>query len=331
MSNGLIGYSAGIGLAVETTWGTAVTPLTHWLPIVSSNLTLTHDRQPIPHLFNRLSTSTNRLPRDHALMGVDAGGSIEFVPMYDDPATGLMFQYMIGSGYTDAGAGPYTHDLDIGSLSTTVIGLTMQVRMGGHRSETDLVRVFSGCVVTGWEITAAARSPVRVKCDIIGKTAGDPTTLTGTAAFAAADEILAHQMAATGIAWNSRTDLFAESLSVKCNKNLTRTPYVGSLNTGEPGESGLIEITVTARCYVLDTSVLADLTAEDSGNLVLTFTGAVANNRLVITGHNAILTKADLASDSPGRLMYDLEWRVFAGAVDSGLNIEFRNANATNI
>ncbi len=331
MSNGLIGYSAGIGLAEETTWGTPVTPLTHWLPIVSSNLTVTHDRQTIPHLFGRAATSTSRLPRDHALMGVDVGGSIEFVPLYDHKATLLMFSYMLGATYVTAGAGPYTHDLDPGNISSTVLGLTMQVRMGGHRTETDLVRVFAGCVVSGWEISASARSPVRVKCDIIGRSAGDPTTLSGTAAFVAGDEILAHHMAATGIAWNSRTDLFPESLSVKANNNLTRTPRVGSLYTAEPGESGMVEITITARCYVIDTSVLTNFAAEAEGDLVLTFTGATANDRLAITGHNAVMTKCDLASDSPGRLMYDIEWKVYNDATDSGLNIEFRNANAAAV
>lgn len=331
MSNGMIGYSAGIGLAEETTWGLGVTPLTHWLPIVSSTLTVTHDRQTIPHLFGRAATSTSRLPRDHALMGIDVGGSIEFVPLYDHKATLLMFQYMVGSAYTTAGAGPYTHDLDFSNLSTAVLSLSMQVRMGGHRSETDLVRLFEGCVITGWEITAAARSPVRVKCDVIARIGGDPTTLSGTAAFVAGDEILAHHMATTGIDWNSRTDLYPESVSIKCNRNLGRTPRVGSQYTGEPSPTGMVEITITARCYVIDTSVLTNFGAEAAGNLVLTFTGATANDRLVITGHNAIMTKADLASDSPGRLMYDLEWRVFNGSSDSGLNIEFRNANAAAI
>jgi hypothetical protein len=256
---------------------------------------------------------------------------VEFVPLYDHKATLLMFSYMIGAAYVTAGAGPYTHDLDPTNLSTTILGLTMQVRMGGHRSETDLVRVFAGCVVTGWEIVAAARQPVRVKCDVIGRSAGDPTTLTGTAAFLAGDEILGHHLATTGVAWNSRTDLFPESLSVKCNKNLTRTPRVGSLYTGEPGESGMVEITITARCYVIDTSVITDFAAETEGYLVLTFTGATANDRLVITGHNAVMVKADLASDTPGRLMYDLEWRVYNDATDSGMNIEFRNANSAAV
>lgn len=318
-----------LGLAQEVTFGTAVTPSTHWLPVVKSTLDFTQDIKPAPHLMPTGAAGlghTNQ--RDFARLAKDVGGDIEFVPHYAHKSTALMLAYMMGAVPATTGAGPYVHTYTLADPGT-LVGLTVQEVIGTHPTVSEVARVYTGVMPVSWDLSTKSRDWLMAKVKCLGKDVAEPSATSGTIAFVDNEEIQASHGAATGITFNS-VAYFATDLTFTREKNLVKTPFIGSLTTGQLALGGFSAIRVKAKVYALTNTLLTAYTALTQADIVATFSGT-GNNRLVITGQNAVLTKCSRLLDGPSYAMYDCEWLCLGSATKYGLELELRNDNAAAI
>lgn len=322
----LIGAGAIVGLKTESTYGVDAAS-DRWLPVTSVGINAARKVESPGHLFPAAGAVTHAVQRDKVLTGVSVGGPLEFVPHYDHPSTLVMLRHMFGAAPVTAGAGPYTHTYTMGG---DYAGLTLQVIEGTVRSPlANNVRRVTGACVASWELTLAARSVAKVKCQIIAQQIGAPTTVTGTPAVTDSEEILsAHASALGTLAW-SGVYLRATDVTVKCDHKLEETPFVGSLYTAQPARGDFQEVMLTAKVYVTGDDPLVDYAALDRGDLVLTLTGDTGDNAGVITLEEAVITKCDRNVDSAGIVFYQVEWVGSAAAGKTGLKWVMTNSLTT--
>jgi hypothetical protein len=193
----MIGYNAIVGLAEEVTWGTEVTPSTHWLPIFSSTVEETRDIRVVPYL-GVANAQAYHNTRDNCELAVDVGGDIETTLCYDSKAHLLLLKHAMGAVAT-SGAGPYTHTFTLDTDG--VVGLSAHILHGsGVANPTE---DFTGLRVSQLELGLTAREWMTMRATMIGEAGEGMAALTGTPAFAAAEEILGHHGAT--LSWNART------------------------------------------------------------------------------------------------------------------------------
>lgn len=321
MSSPYIGFGGLVSLGKESTYGTAVTT-DKVLPVLSCTLEVTQE----PVVLEYLGYAYNHVhhnPRETAIVAHDVAGKIETHLTYDTTPIGLLLEAMFGT-FATTGSGPYVHTYLLRTQGV-MNGLTARQLVGRSASEsvTDKERVWTGLVVTSWEIMAKAREPVRLSLDLIGRTGTAIGAVTGTPSVAALGEtILAHHL--TAITWDSTTYVCTD-VTIRCNHKLERRPVVGSLYTDKPAPSGYQEIEIIATIQVADDDFLVDLLAGTSGDLACTFTGS--GGSLVITGHNCQLRTAPMPVNNHGVITAVLTWRCLADSSDRGLAAVLTNAN----
>lgn len=321
MANG-IGFGAIVGLAEEVTYGTEVTPSTHWLPIFSHSLQESREIRRVPHL-SVATGEAYHLPRKSVLLGVDVGGDIDTNFCYASKAHLLILKHALGAVGT-TGAGPYVHtftpDWD------GVVGLSAHVRHLYGIS--DPAEDFLGLRVNQLELAIGAREWMTMRASCIGKTAGGMVALTGTPSYTDAEEVLAHH--GSTLAWNSIT-LPMRRWRLMIDNNLTRRPVIGSLYTEAPSPGGMADITIEATVPWESHQVYTDFRDGDQGDAVFTFTGS-GNNAMEITQHNVKWTEVGKPVDSAGERVFSLRGIIQAApTTEYGLSIAVTNDNAAAV
>lgn len=321
MSYAVIGHTALLGLAEEVTYGTAVVPPTHWLPLVGSGLDVEHDVRPVPMLFSGNGNFHNT--RDAANLLHDPGGDINTIPCYDSLAFLLVLKHAMGAVST-SGPGPFLHTF----LPATqgVVGLTGHLRNGAHAS-LDRAETFDGIKISDFELSFEARDYARFRATTIARRANGLIAVSGTPAYPTAEEILGHHVGPLVLGATSHV---LTRFSVRSSHKLSRRPQLGTLYTGEPQASDFADIMFSGRCEWESNQMYADFLASTSQAGSVTITGS-GNNRMTISLHNTIITKCSKPVDKVGVLAFEFEGRARADASNRGLAIEVRNDNASAI
>lgn len=143
------GYTSFIGAAVETTWGTKVSPATKFLePVKGGDRLRSNEPLLVSSGINEISTHKSRKVRRG---GIRAGGEIQYELPYQGAETFL--KYAFGKA-TTTGTSPYTHTFDASPADfLALVSLTLEAKRD-HASANSFY--FEGCVGTFIEFALAA-------------------------------------------------------------------------------------------------------------------------------------------------------------------------------
>lgn len=334
MSESALGFGGFIGLSEEVTYGTPVTPSTLFVPIVRSTLGQQRMVQRRADLAAYRAAPVSSLGRTMLELGIDVGGQVEVIPQYGAEWLGALLEYAFGAVAT-TGSDPYEHTftLDIdGPTGANGKALTMQ-KVRGLAPGMDRAELFSGCVISATELRVDARAEARLILDVIGRAAAGPSVPSGTPTFSDDEEVLAHH--SSNIVWNSGTHDGIQSWSIKHDKRLARRAHVGSRFTDYPQPTGLGSVIITATREQVSDDLYDAYIAGDSGNLVITMTGAggttPGDHRIVSTCHNARIVSCVRNLDTAGVLRETVTWEASADASVTGWALALRNNNTAHM
>lgn len=252
------GLAAQLGIGVESTWGTAVTP-TRFYEFTDESLALTIERIESEGL-----RAGNRVLRsDRYAVGQKAvEGSVTMDVTAEN--IGLLFQHGLGSNSTANTSGSvYTHTATLADPYS--LGLTLEV---GRPGNDGTVRAFTynGCKISEFTLSNSTNELLTAEWSFIGK---DETTGSITSAsFPASQELLSFVGATITLGGSS---FETKDISISVNNGLDAERYIlGSQTINAPVANAMTEIT-------------GEITAE--------FKDLTAYNRIINATHAAVVAK----------------------------------------
>jgi hypothetical protein len=255
-----VGRGTVIGIGLETTWATAVSP-TVYLRAVSGLVTEEYELFARPHLHS----NDGGVAHSHSAGRHNLSGTIEVELTY--AGLGLLLRAAMGPVPSTSGGGPYTHPFILGPVKPS---LTIAVYRGAPTgSLTGRVDTVAGCMVNVLRISATPGEPIRATIEFIGYEVVRTDQATPTILDPA--PVLPHHAGTIG--WNSGT-YDCNSFELSITNGFERRQNIGSLKTAKPIMSALSEIVVTLTRDHVDSDFIVALTAETRSDLTMTFTGA---------------------------------------------------------
>lgn len=253
------GLAAQLGLAAESTPGTAVT-VTRFYELISESIV-----QEIERIESEGIRSGQRVIRseDWTAGTQKISGDIELELSSKNWA--LLFSHMLGTVVT-AGAGPYTHTCTPGDLSGK--SLTIQA---GRPGIDGTVRPFTwaGCKIASWELSCAVDELAKVTLSIVGMSETTGTAL-ATASYTASNALFSFTHAALTVA-GSAFPVKEVTLSGDNGLDAERF-YLGQATTSEPLEASLRDYSGSLIADFLDLTAYNRFVSGTEAALVLTFT-----------------------------------------------------------
>jgi hypothetical protein len=308
---------AFVGMAVESTWGTAVSPRTNFLRAKRLAMRRTIETA-VRGAMGSVGTTDLNARKLYQTRNV-AGGTIAIECGYSD-STALLLRDWIGACAT-AGAGPYTHTMTPTVPASLPVGLTIEQGFG-RRGSTNDAEVFEGCVVNGGTFRCAPGEVAELELDIIAETSGGRVAAS-TPTYTSNDYPILHSHAGV-LAWGSLSDRVL-SLEISVQQSLARRFLLGSNDTARPYPSGLLEITVRVTREYDENTVYEDYLDRSEADLTITFSDSPRS--LAFTVHNAQCTDF---SDSiqAGVTTQQIVWRGLSDGTDEGISAVLTNANS---
>ena len=307
------GRGAAIMAAVETVYGTAVTPRTHSRPVVTMGL----GRQ-IPD-FKRLGLNGNGgMPRGAIRSADQAGGGWTMECTYGN--MGLWLHNLLGASAT-AGGGPYTNTYTI--ADTLPLGLTLEALRGDDNSE-----LFEGCKLNSATFSCSPGGVLMMNVgEVIGETSAARSASPSTVSYGTDSPSVVEHSHAGQCAFNAvNYDLMNFSLTV--NNGLVRRPYLGSLLTKEPLRQNVMSVSGTITIEVVDT-LYAAFTAKTESNLGFGFTSGTDQFNFLM--HNCRLASVSGPVQGPGVIQETFQIDAYSDGTNHGLQIEVINDNASEV
>jgi hypothetical protein len=256
------GLAAQLGLAAESTWGTAATP-NRWFEFTDESLALTIERIESEGL--RASNRVLRSDR-YAVGNKAVEGSFSLDVTAEN--SGLLFKHALGANASVNTSGTvYTHTATLGDPYS--LGLTAEV---GRPGNDGTVRAFtySGCKVQEMTLSNAANELLKGEFSLVGK---DEATGTITAAsYPASQELLSFAGATItldGAAYECK------DISINVNNNLdTDRRILGSQTINEPISASMVEVTGDITAEFKDLTAYARITGATHASLTAAWVGS---------------------------------------------------------
>jgi len=317
----IIGTDRAFGMALESTYGTAVSPPTHWAPVRSIGLQREIDRQVVP--LTGTNVGGSRVGRHFATLSDDCGGTVAFLPTYDDDWMGLLLEACFYGTPTTAGAGPYTHTFELAD-PTNFVALTGEV-VHGRDTALDTHEIFEGLVVAGFTLEFSAREYASLSVDFIGETSGG--MVSGTTPSVSFGEEVAPEHYGT-LSFNGNTHVLRK-FSANVQHAVDRIPALGSLYTLKPAASDMPTVTGSFELDWVDHNLYSEFLAGTQGNITMTLTGS-GNNQLQVQIDNAFLRTVSRPGDGHGRSVISVEFEGLSDSSDTGLKMVLQNDNSSH-
>lgn len=260
-----IGAGSYIGIAEETTEGTAVTPVL-FLPIRSGDW----GRDIQKEVLEPLGAPGDAIPgsRGTFITADNAGMSFQVTGYYNSVAFLTLLKHAFGE-VASAGAGPYTYTYGLTRTQPTKPSLTLEGKLGRGGPGSDAEQ-YAGSRIGKFTMTVATAAPVVFDFETMSMaTAGrvSPTSPT----FAASLKPATHNHA-TNFTFNSVQSTDVVDLKLSVDLKHERTPAVGSLTSGAMVQAGLVEVTLDVTQRYNTNAQYAALLAktEAAGSLTIT-------------------------------------------------------------
>ena len=307
------GRGATLGIAEETTWGTAVAA-TNFRPLISSSLLRTIEKVPRPTL---RTGAAGAMRRAHFVQADNAGGSFQVECDYN--AIGMLCKHLMGTVVDSAGPAPFTHTYTFANTLPT--GLTIENIRGTGTAE-----IFEGCKINTGTFAVSAGGVMTFDAAVIAETYGSPprAASTSTITFDSTDAPVLHSHAGQ-LSFNSvNYDVIDMSLVV--NNSLATRQKLGSAATLEPLRSDFqsVEMSVTVE---VDDVLYAAYIDDTESDAVITFTSG--SDVFKFTLHNAYLSETSDPVTDANIVRQSLVLVGQSDGTDEGLEIVITNANAS--
>jgi hypothetical protein len=320
---GPIGTDRAVGMALETTWGTAVSPPTHWAPVTSLGLAQSYDRRKSPLMGRRIGGG--RVLRDFATLASDVAGTIGFIPTYDDTWFGLLLDACFYGTPSTSGAGPYQHVWTLGNEVEDFEGLTLEVIRGRHASLA-MHEIFEGCLVSEFTLSAVSRDWCALEVGFMGQTSGG-LVAGNSPSVTLGEEMVGDHPGVFAFNGNNHT---LRSISLTVNHSLTTVPALGQVVSARMA-AGAEAAMVTGQLQLdwADHNLYTEFRAATQGNGTITLQGT-GNNSLAIQIDNMFLRTHDFPADGHGLQTLTVDFEALADASDTGLQFTLQNDNASH-
>ena len=256
------GLAAQLGIGVETTWGTAVTP-TRFYEFTDESLALSIER--IESAGLRAGNRTLR--SDRYVVGQKAvEGTVSMDMTAENSA--LLFQHALGTATTTTLSGSAKQHAC--TLSDPyALGLTLEV---GRPGNDGTVRAFTynGCKISGFTLSNSTNELLTGEFNFVGK---DETTGSITSAsYPASQELLSFAGATISVAGSSYE---CKEASVEVDLGLDAERYIlGSQTINAPVAAGMTEITGTVTAEFKDLTAYQRFTNNTTASLTMAWVGS---------------------------------------------------------
>jgi hypothetical protein len=295
-----------IGLAFETTYGTAVIPAV-FIP---------YDSIKVEDEIKKIVDEGRRANLAKAFGSYDATrhGKIEFGGHAYPEILGYFFKSILGAA-TVSGTAPYTHTFKI------VNALAPSLSLADFNTVTE--RNYLGAVMTEFDLKFDAESDLKYTAKYISKSSA--TTTTKTPIFSFGDPFLGTQLTLT-LNGSANTNLMGGDLKFKREAKLLYTANA----TAEPSKASTGRISVEGKLTfdIEDEAEFLLFTSSTEPVVVLTFTKDV-DTTLVITLNKCDIKKAHI-DRSQEYLRVDMEIHALYNATDAGnVTVALKNSIVT--
>lgn len=318
----VFGRDAFVGAAEEVTYGTAVSPRTHFARIRSCGIHRKVEKAGRPNLTSGSGSATRRA---HAILSDDVEGPIVMEVAYE--GLGIWFKHLMGTTGTTGPTGSiYVHTYS--HTPTLPTGLTIERGIGRDANGDLKAEVFEGCKLNTGEFSWSAGDGVGLlTLNVIGETSSG-IVAASTPTFTANDVSVEFYQSA-GITFNAVTYV-PLSVKVSVDNKLARRRRLGSKLTAEPHRSDFPTYKISAVIEMDSTTLATAYTADTQGDVVLTLNGT-SLRVFKITGHNGYLTLTEFPSSTPGIVNVNVEWECEGDGTDHGMKITVENTQTTAI
>jgi len=293
------GIGLALGLAVETTYGTAVTPATNWIPLTSvSGPGVTKNYVENPLLSDQPTREQPVNVRSEWAQTVTTNLSYQ--------GLGLLWYYATGVTPVTTGAGPYTH---VYELSTTLpTSLTAETKRGTAAN----ADVAEGVKVDRLRISGSVDQYITISADLIGETSN--AAAVGTPAYATT-RTSAGSWQVGDVSWNSGT-YCPNAFEITIERNHSRPGMMGC--TVEPVNdyakvSGRFTFEYDGEDWY------AGLRAETVDDADFTITSGADSIRFDL--QNLVIKGVTRDVSDGGRIMQTVEFECYADGTKTGIKI----------
>jgi hypothetical protein len=310
---GKLGAGTSVGIAPESTWGTAVTP--------------THFRAPIAVDVSRQyeNAATGRIGTSFFSGDVESFETAEVSGLRFDVTYENFGEWLeMALWSTVSTAGPsgtqYTHTFNVGTAAP--IGHTMQVIQGDTGNSLDM----EGALVSSVEFAVSVGTPyLTMTLALIGETVtvnGSPTS----ASYGSGDENVS-AIDGADLSWDSATYCL-RTLRVVLNNGIERRNCIGSATTEKPLQTR--ERTVLVEFEVdHDPTLETKHAARTEANATIVFTGS-GDNVWTFTLRNMEIQTLSEPINNQGVITQRITARCRENPVGTyPLQIEVKNANSS--
>ena len=273
----ILGRNASIAVAPESTEGTAVAA-TNALRLVSLTVDDQATRQRIPDL----DTGSYGYVKARYLEQKVVNVSFEAVGYYENGRIAAMMRMCMGGTWVDTGSGPYTHTLEVGTLSSWTIRTARDTLSStGALTEGDIIAGFKVSDFT-WTLETGGLLRFQISGQAVSRTA---TTAPSHTLAVHDDPIVSHDSGAW--AWNS-ANYIPRTVTVTGTNGLLGLRGHGSANITNQVRNEVRDIRVSVTRYKTNDAWIDAHIAGTESDGTVTYTSA-ASETLTLNAYNAII------------------------------------------
>lgn len=267
MAGSAVGIQSVLGVAAESTFGTAVT-VTRFLEFNSE--TITRKNNVIQSNGLRGGTRNLRRGSRRVLASHDAAGDI----VLEVPTTGmgLLFDQIMGGTATVTGTGPYTQTFAMGSVLGKSLTIQKQLRDPSQANITTLT--YSGVKILDAEFSIAVNKILELKLTVDAR--DESKAIVAASPSYSATSLYNFSQATITVAGANPVNVLDAMIKVS-NKADTARYFLGNQGLkSEPMDSDFPEVTGQLTAEVVDEVAFNLFTADTAASFSMVFTNGAA-------------------------------------------------------
>ena len=301
--------------AVETTAGTAVSPRTVGMRLISNDLAPKLKSSALKNLTGDGTVAVSTGPLQEA---IEVGGNLKSQACYQGGCLGLLLELAMGVGScTTTGTGPYDHTFALTATQDTVT-------IASERGNTAKDDVMNGCKLSKLVLSVQPGQAMEVSADFVGM---GYDARTGVAKIAPATPYYIKHNHCGQIGFNS-ANYIASSLTLTIDRKVAPLMELGTLNSAEPQPTDMLEVMLEAELVVRDNVLQVAALAGTSANVTCSITDGTRT--LALTLHNGVIMEHSDPISSVGVIKQKVKWQAFGDGTNHGLAVVLTNANSSN-
>lgn len=310
-----LGQKTQLSFAVEVTPGTAVSPRTVGMRLMSLDLAPKLRSSALKNLTGDGVVPVSAGPLQES---IEVGGNLKAQACYQGGCLGLLLELAMGTGScTTTGTGPYDHAF---ALTGTQDTATIAVERGNTAKDD----VLNGCKLSKLVLSVQPGQAMEVSADFVGM---GYAARANSAAIAPASPYYIKHNHVGQIGFDSAT-YTASSFTLTIDRKVSPLMELGTLSSAEPQPTDMLEVMIEAELVVRDNALQVAALAGTQGNVTCTITDGTRS--LAITLHNGVIMEQSDPISSVGVIKQKVKWQAFGDGTNHGLALTLTNGNSSN-